>query len=147
MRFELIEGISTFEGTCYFELVKNSNKTKFCWNENAHYLEMSVFIYWVNVFKKASKNFDYFSFNKLYQKELQELKIELVKFENSLNEIRGVNEFEEFFNNSYENTFFGEDLEEQLQNRVKRLADINQKIIKIIDECLTDKESFWVLGM
>jgi hypothetical protein len=147
MRFELIKGASTLEETTYFEFVKDSNKKKVCWNENAHYLEMGVFIYWVNVFQKASDRFDYFSFCKFNQEELKRLKQSLSEFENSLNKVSDVNEFKAFFENSYERMFFGENIEETWRERIIDLIKINRELSAIVADCLNNKEVLWVLGI
>ena len=147
MRFELIKGTGTLQGTCYFEFVKHSDKKKPCWNENAFYLEDGVFIYFANVFSKSSDRFDYYSFCKFNQSEQKRLSRSLDAFIKTLNLIQSLEEYKSFFENEYQHILFDNESEKLWRAKAKKLTAIAQKLKEFTDECLREKEVLWILGL
>lgn len=143
---ELQEGTSKLQGTCYFEFVKNSEKKKNCWNENAYYLEDETFLIFSPVFHKASERFDWYDFNKLNQTELKNLTKELSFFESNLKQIRNEEEFKKFFEAIL--YWIEEDKpQKHWSDYVEIFRNNSLKLHKLADECLDEKQVLWVLGI
>ncbi len=147
MRFELIKGTKSLQGTCYFEFVKHSNKNKPCWNENALYLKDEVFSFFANVFSKSSDRFDYFNFCKFNQFELKSLSKNLNVFIEKLNSLQNFEEYKSLFENEFINIFIDGENEDDWKLKVKELRQIARELKNIVDESLQEKEILWVLGL
>jgi hypothetical protein len=147
MRFELIKGTSTLQGTCYFEFCKDSKKQKTCWNEDALYLEDEVFNFFHSAFSKSSREYDYYDFCKFEAKELEKLKSELIRFEGSLNSLQSLTDFEAFFGKIASFIEPNQEHDELWSTRTKSLGKIAGQFQNLVCECLLEKETLWVLGM
>jgi hypothetical protein len=144
--FELEKGTSKLEGTCYFEFVKDSDKKKECWNEEAYYLTDEIFDFIYPLFKRAIERFDYYAFNKLNQSEIKRLLDELSKFEKNLNQIKKEEEFKGFF----EKIYFWIEKDEKgrcWKDYIEIFKITSETIRKLGEDCLEGKQILWVLGL
>lgn len=144
--FELKKGTTDLKGTCYFEFVKNSDKSKTCWNENAYYLEDEFFSFFYPTFRKVSDRFDRYEFNKLNQSEIQSLINELSSLKDEMKRINGEDCFRTFFEKIY---FYIENdgNPEKWKEYIEIFKANSIKLRKLATECLEEKQVFWVLGM
>ena len=144
--FELKRGTTNLQGTCYFEFVKNSDKLKTCWNENAYYLEDWFFSFYYSTFKEASNRFDRYYFNKFSQSEIQRL---IAGLSLLLSELKSIND-EETFKKSFEKIYFYFERDGKLENWKEyiEIFKTNTLLIqKLANECLEEKQVFGVLGI
>lgn len=144
--FELKRGTANLKGTCYFELVKDSDKKKTCWNENAYYLEDELFRFFYAAFNKASNKFYWYYFNELKQSELKRLAKELFLLEQELEKIQNADQFKDFF----EKIYFWLESDGNPQNWKEYIEIFKTNSIKLRElavECLEEKQVLWVLGI
>ena len=144
--FELKRGTANLQGTCYFEFVKDSDKEKFCWNENAYYLEDELFSFFYPIFGKASNKFDWYEFNKLNQSEIKLLEKELLLLERKLDNIKDEEQFKVLFEKIYY-WIETDGKPENWKEYVEIFKTSSIKIRELAVECLEDKQIFWVLGI
>ncbi len=144
--FELKKGTANLKGTCYFEFVKNSEKLKTCWNQNAYYLEDWLFSFYHSTFKEASDRFDWYDFNKFIQSEIHRLITGLSSLENEMKNIEEENTFKKFFEKIYfyvENDGNPENWKEYIE--IFKANSI--KLRELASECFEEKQVLWVLGI
>ena len=143
--FELKKGTANLQGTCYFEFVKNSEKLRNCWNQDAYYLEDWLFSFYHSTFKEASDRFGWYDFNKLNQSEIQRLITGLSSLEDEMKNMKE-NTFKNFFEKIYfyvENDGNPENWKEYIE--IFKANSI--KLRKLASEFLEEKQVFWVLGI
>jgi len=147
MRFELIKGTASLEGTCYFEFCKGSNRKEACWNKDALYLEDGVFEFLYKSFSRASKEYDYYDFCKFERNELEKLGGALIEFEYALNSFQSREDYEAFFGKLAICIDLDEEHDPMWKGRVNSLKQIAKQLREIVDDCLESGEPLWVLGM
>ena len=144
--FELKRGTAELKGTCYFEFVKNSDKKKPCWNEDAYYLEQELFSFFYPVFRKASDRFDWYAFNKLNQSEIKSLLNGLSVLESQLKEIKDKEQFKVFFEKIYY-WIETDGNPDNWENYIETFTRNCKRIRELSFECLEEKQVLWVLGI
>ena len=84
--FEPLRDPAKREGTAYFEFhPKEPPRATACWLPGSLFLRDAAFDFYAECFNRASESFDYFSFQRFGQKEIERVIGELSSFQDSLN--------------------------------------------------------------
>ena len=143
--------LSNLKGGPYVEF----NTTGQHWDDSSIFLDEVVFGIFSNSFDYSHENFNYYGPTVYREFELKKLQKELKEFGSELSEITDFDSFLRTVSISpMGNNFLGElesedkvDLKLQWSQIVEALREINQTLLKLVEDCAKENKILWVLGI
>lgn len=135
-----------------FNITGDNEAYKLCDDESL-YLDTEVFNIFTNCFEKSEKLFDYFGPTRYNSRNIVPLLNELKKNYNKIKDINSLDFFIDFVGNS----FLGKNLIFEIEKHdknwslnweqyCKKLGLINKDLINLVNKCMEESRTLWVIG-
>jgi len=154
MDFEL-KNKNEIVGTCWIEFNISGTASKYYHGaDNSKYLQEYAYNLFTDIFEQYTDKFNYYGPTQFETEQLVKIKQVLIK---RFNEIEELTTVQDLINYS-EETINSPNLANELRENYKQLSgqeakikskiqDLAQNLTKLIDKCIMDNNTLWILGL
>jgi len=150
MRFELYgaNNLNFVE----FNITGNPDFFQRC-DKDSFYMDSEIFSLFSDCFEHSNNLFDYFGPTKYNPRNSVVLLNELKNTHNNIRKIRSYIQFMDFVSNKFMGSNFALELEKSDKNwqsnwelYCTKLLELNQQLIMLVNRCMDEEKTLWVIG-
>jgi len=135
-----------------FNITGDAESFRQC-DKDSQYMDTEVFNLFSECFEKSNNLYDYFGPTKYNSRKIVILLNELTNYLNKIQNIDSYENFIDFTGNKFLGSSFVIELENHDKNwrlnwgvYQKKLENINQQLIELINQCISQGRTLWLIG-